>query len=109
MSNVINFYQNYILKLPSIILETINIFFFKFKYNLYSSYLNNFNILYKYQFFIFFTKNLFLHNYIYLKPYTSTNSSLTVNLFFYKKLYPLTNEVFGKTGYNFNKLNMFGK
>ena len=106
MSNVINFYQNYILKLPSIILETINIFFFKFKYNLYSSYLNNFNILYKYQFFIFFTKNLFLHNYIYLKPYTSTNSSLTVNLFFYKKLYPLTNEVFGKTGYNFNKLNI---
>jgi len=50
---------------------------YKIRHNLYLNLLNNNQISLKYKFYSFFTKSLFLYNYVYLSPYGSSICSKT--------------------------------
>jgi hypothetical protein len=74
------------MRLSRAVIENLNSNLYKLRYNTYRYLLNTNRTEFKYQFYTFFTRSLFLHSYIYLTPYAIQTNHTSI----YTKLYTKT-------------------
>ena len=74
---LINSTSSFLAKTINSTVENLTQTLYKIKHNFYLNLLNNNQITLKFKFYTFFTKSLFLYNYVYLSPYGSNICSKT--------------------------------
>ena len=74
-----NYITSILTKTLYAMVENTNRTLYKTRHNLYLNLINNNQASLKYKFYTFFTKSLFLYNYVYLSPYSS-NTQLKLDL-----------------------------